>query len=128
MPVNPVTNHPVTSELYRSIDLPVQPYIFAEWKRARVSIDYHIDLKRHYYSVPYQLVGKEVDARFTGTTFEILYQGKRVASHAQQPPGQAFHASGASPKSAPEIPGVDAIAIVEWVATIGPLTAELAGG
>jgi transposase len=76
-------------ELYRSIDLPVlrplpaRPYVFAEWKRARVNIDYHIDLEHHYYSVPHQLVGKEVDVRYTGATVEILYQGKRVASHAR---------------------------------------------
>jgi hypothetical protein len=42
-------------ELYRSVDLPAleplpaQSYVFAEWKRARVNIDYHIDLEQHYY-------------------------------------------------------------------------------
>ena len=76
-------------ELYRSIDLPVlrplpaQPYVFAEWKRARVNIDYHVELEHHYYSAPYQLVGKEVDVRYTGSTVEILYQGRRVSSHAR---------------------------------------------
>ena len=28
--------------------LPVEPYTFAEWKKARVNIDYHVELNRHY--------------------------------------------------------------------------------
>ena len=49
-------------ELYETIErpalrpLPAQRYEFAEWKKARVNIDYHIEVDRHYYSVPYQLV------------------------------------------------------------------------
>ena len=34
--------------------LPAEPYYFAEWKKARVNIDYHIEVDRHYYSVPYR--------------------------------------------------------------------------
>jgi hypothetical protein len=36
--------------------LPSEPYVYAEWKRARVHIDYHIEVNDHYYSVPYALV------------------------------------------------------------------------
>jgi len=35
--------------------LPVQPYIYAEWKKCRAGFDYHIAIDKHYYSVPYQL-------------------------------------------------------------------------
>ena len=34
--------------------LPVQAYEYAEWKKVRVNIDYHIEVDRHYYSVPFQ--------------------------------------------------------------------------
>jgi transposase len=119
-------------ELYRSIDLPAlrplpaEPYVFAEWKRARVSIDYHIDLERHYYSVPYQLVGKEVDVRYTGTTVEILYQGKRVASHARSNrPGKHSTISEHRPKAHQKYLEWTPSRIVEWAATIGPFTAQL---
>jgi transposase len=61
--------------------LPAQRFIHAEWKQARVNIDYHIDLDRHYYSVPYQLVQEAVEVRYTATTVEIFYKGKRTASH-----------------------------------------------
>jgi len=36
--------------------LPVEPYIYAEWKQCRAGLDYHVDVGRHYYSVPYQLL------------------------------------------------------------------------
>jgi transposase len=55
------------AELYQTIDkpalqpLPTTPFMFAEWKRARVNLDYHVELEGHYYSTPYQLVGKEVE-------------------------------------------------------------------
>jgi len=61
--------------------LPPTRYEFSEWKGARVHIDYHIEVDHHYYSVPYQLVKHKVDARFTRTTVEVFYKGKRVASH-----------------------------------------------
>lgn len=61
--------------------LPCTPYEYAEWKKARVNIDYHVEVDRRYYSVPYQLVKEQVDIRLTATTVEILFKNKRVASH-----------------------------------------------
>ena len=61
--------------------LPSECYEFARWKKARVNIDYHIELDEHYYSVPYLLVHQEVIARYTVTTVEIFHREKRVASH-----------------------------------------------
>jgi transposase len=74
-------------ELFEQLDkpalkgLPAQPWEYAWWKRATVNIDYHIELERHYYSVPYQLVGKSVDVRVTAATVEVLHKNKRIASH-----------------------------------------------
>ena len=61
--------------------LPTEPYEFAQWKSVRVHIDYHVELERHYYSVPYVLAGKQLMLRYTATTVECLYRGERVASH-----------------------------------------------
>jgi len=63
--------------------LPSHPYEFAEWKKVRVNIDYHVEAKKHYYSVPYQLIRQQLDARLTAGIVEIFHQGKRVASHAR---------------------------------------------
>ena len=61
--------------------LPPRRYEYAEWKKARVNIDYHIEIDHHYYSVPYQLVKEQVDVRLTSTTVEVLFKNRRVASH-----------------------------------------------
>ena len=61
--------------------LPSQPYQFAEWKKATVNVDYHIEVHRHYYSVPHTLIKKKIDVRITNNTIECFYKNKRVASH-----------------------------------------------
>jgi len=73
--------------LYEQLDrpalvaLPPSPYEYAEWKRCRVGLDYHVEIAKHYYSVPHQLLRQEVEARITAATVEIFHRGKRVASH-----------------------------------------------
>jgi transposase len=62
--------------------LPAEPYCYAEWKRARVAPDYHIEIAGHYYSVPSRLIREVVEARITTSTVEIFHRGVRVASHA----------------------------------------------
>ena len=61
--------------------LPPFPYEYAEWKRCRVNFDYHVEIAKHFYSVPHPLIRQEVEARITATTVEIFHRGKRVASH-----------------------------------------------
>jgi transposase len=74
-------------EAFESLDkpvlkaLPTQAYTFAQWKKVRAGIDYHIEVEGHYYSVPYQLRGKQLDARITDETVECFLQRKRIASH-----------------------------------------------
>lgn len=61
--------------------LPTQSYEYAEWKRVRVNIDYHVEVDGHYYSVPYALVKQQLEVRLTAQVVAVFYQGKRVASH-----------------------------------------------
>jgi transposase len=61
--------------------LPPTRYEFAQWKKAQVHIDYHVEVEGHYYSVPYQLVRQAVELRLTATTVECFHNGRRVASH-----------------------------------------------
>ena len=60
---------------------PTSAYEPASFKRAKVHIDYHIDIDGHYYSVPHSLIGKTVEARITDYVIEVLHSGQRVASH-----------------------------------------------
>ena len=61
--------------------LPVEPYVYAEWKQCKVSFDYHVEVERHYYSVPHALLRESVWVRITARTIEVFHRGKRVAAH-----------------------------------------------
>jgi len=61
--------------------LPEERFTYAEWKKARVNVDYHVEVDGHYYSVPYQLVSQQLDVRVSARTVECFAKGKRVASH-----------------------------------------------
>jgi len=63
--------------------LPVAPYVYAEWKQCRAGLDYHVDIGRHYYSVPHPLLKQKLWARITAGTVEVYFKGQRVASHAK---------------------------------------------
>ena len=120
------------ADLYQSIDrpalqaLPVQPFVFAEWKKARVNLDYHIELDGHYYSTPWQLVGKEVEVRFTAGVVEILYHGKRVSSHMRSHKAHTHTTNPEHrPKSHQKYLEWTPSRIVGWAASVGPFTARL---
>jgi len=61
--------------------LPATSYVFAEWKELTVAFDYHVDIDRHYYSVPHALVGHTAWARFSAASVEVFFRGERVATH-----------------------------------------------
>lgn len=75
------------NQLFAEIDrpalksLPANRFQLREWKKAKVNIDHHIAVQRSFYSVPYTLIGKEVEVCLTAMTVEIFHDGKRVASH-----------------------------------------------
>jgi len=107
--------------------LPQLPYEFAEWKKATPGIDYHIALDNHYYSVPYTLIKKTLDVRYTHHTIEAFYQGKRVASHLRNAKKGSFttvleH----MPKAHQEYAKWTPERILRWANQSGKCTAELA--
>jgi transposase len=73
-------------QLYAQLDksalraLPAQRYELAAWRHCRVNIDYHVELDRHYYSVPYELLGEDVKARFTASKVAIYKRGRRITT------------------------------------------------
>jgi hypothetical protein len=78
-------------EFFESIDrpallpLPAEPYQYAEWRRARVAPDYHVEVQGHFYSVPSRLIRQIIEVRITEQTAEMFHRGVRVASHARSP-------------------------------------------
>ncbi|WP_420493193.1 Mu transposase domain-containing protein, partial [Sedimenticola hydrogenitrophicus] len=106
--------------------LPVHPYEFAQWKKVRVHIDYHIEIDGHYYSVPHQLVKKQLDARFTATTVECFHKGERIASHVRSTvKGHHTTTPEHMPKSHREYAEWTPQRLVRWAEQTGPATAGL---
>ena len=84
-----VTRHLGASrhELFEHLDrpaltaLPAQPYVYAQWKECKAGLDYHVEIDKHYYSVPHRYLGYKLWARFTDRTVEVFLAGKRIACH-----------------------------------------------
>lgn len=119
-------------ELYERLDkpalkpLPVGRFVYSEWKQARVSIDYHVDVDRHLYSVPWQLVREEVEVRITATTVEVYHVGKRVASHVRSHvPGRYSTVPEHMPKSHRKQMEWTPTRLMHWGEKLGPCTARL---
>jgi transposase len=120
------------SKLFETIDkpalkpLPSRPYEYAEWKKARVNIDYHIEIYLHYYSVPYQLVKEQVDVRVTATTVEVLFKNRRVTSHKRSYQKGGFTTlKEHMPKSHQKYLQWTPSRIIRWAGENGPKTKKL---
>jgi transposase len=120
------------ASLYASEDrpalqaLPVERYVMADWKTVRASIDYHVDIDRHYYSVPYPLAGQLLEARSTAMTVEIFDAGKRIASHARSSaPYRHTTVHDHMPKSHQAHLEWTPSRLINWAATVGTSTATV---
>ncbi|MDE0457726.1 MAG: IS21 family transposase [Chromatiales bacterium] len=106
--------------------LPTERYVFAEWKKARVNIDYHVEVDGHYYSVPHALVRRQLDVRLTATTVECLYRGQRVASHPRSElKGRHTTADEHMPEKHRQMGQWTPQRFIRWAEKIGPNTAAL---
>lgn len=61
--------------------LPQTPFKMTAWKTAKVQLNYHIQVERMYYSVPYEYVRETVDIRLTTDLIEVYFKETRIASH-----------------------------------------------
>ena len=101
--------------------LPATRYEFAEWKVARVGIDYHVEVIGHYYSVPYRYAREKVDVRLTANIVELFLRGIRIASHARC--DTLGHQSTLDAHRTPAhqaVMGWNAPRLLDWAERIGP--------
>ena len=123
-----VTRRQLLEELDRPAlkPLPIEPYVFAEWRVRRVGIDYHVDVEGHFYSVPYRFARAEVEVRLTGRTVEIFTRGERIAVHMRSS-GNGKHTTAANhmPSSHRRYADWTIGRIRRDAALIGPATAAL---
>lgn len=109
--------------------LPASRYEIAEFKPVRVNIDYHVEVDRHYYSVPYIYAGELLEARSTLRVVEVFRNGKRVASHPRSYQRSQFTTDKAHmPESHRRHAEWTPSRIISWAERTGPSTAALAAG
>lgn len=106
--------------------LPSTVFVIADWKKATVNIDYHVEFESNYYSVPHALIHQAVELRITRHMLEVLAKGKRVASHPRSHrkghyATLAEHMPAAHRAHAEWSPGK----LLTWAASVGSSTAEL---
>lgn len=106
--------------------LPAQRYQYATWKKAKVHLDYHIEVERRYYSVPYKLIGKTVDLRLTVHMIEVYYRGQSVAAHARSAGTRRFVTDpGHRPDRHRAVIELNHERLLERAEAIGPATAAV---
>jgi transposase len=109
--------------------LPFTRYELAEWKVCRPNIDYHVAIDHNFYSVPSQLIDESLEARFTGSTVEVFFKGRRVAAHARLTSRGRYatlleHMPRAHRAHAEWTPS----RLIAWAEQTGPATGRLAAG
>lgn len=106
--------------------LPSTPFQYAQWKKARANIDYHVEVDGHYYSVPHALVRQEIEIRLTMSSVECFFKGKRVAAHARSARRGVHstvpeHMPASHRAHAEWTPG----RMMNWAASLGAATTEI---
>lgn len=108
------------------LPLPTQPYELATWQKAKVNIDYHVVVEKHYYSAPYSLIHADVDVRLTETTVELFHKSKRVAAHVRsQQPGLFTTLEDHRPKAHQKYLQWTPSRLLHWAGKVGPNCAKL---
>lgn len=116
-------------ELFEQVDqtqlkpLPEHPFVLAEWKQAKVNLDYHLEIERHYYSVPYWFVGRRVNIKLSQHLVEVFYEGQRIVVHERK--SLPFHHSTISEHMPPNHWAYQSLSrekFLDWAIGIGPHT------
>lgn len=108
--------------------LPDHGFEFAQWKKVRSGIHYHVEFEKNFYSTPYTLIHQILEVRATSFLVEIYKAGQRVASHPRSyqknhystvkehmPPSHQKHLDWTPER------------ILEWAGRLGPSVRELIG-
>lgn len=106
--------------------LPAERYTFSDWGKVRAGNDYHVCVDRHFYSVTYQLKGKEFEYCLSAHSLDLFSKGKCVATHTR-----SFEPNATTTLSHHQHPTHKAVLqwsepeALQWAAEIGPNTVLL---
>lgn len=75
------------TELFEELDkpylnpLPMNSYVYKQFKIAKVNQDYHVTLEKCNYSVPFKYIKEEVEVRYSTQSVYIYHKHKLIATH-----------------------------------------------
>ena len=107
--------------------LPAKPFEMSTWKIATVAFNYHVEVDKMYYSVPYSYIQKKVDVETTGTVIEVYFNHVRICSHARLYVRLGQYATNPEhmPPNHREYVAWDSDRFLAWACKIGDRTREL---
>ncbi|MEH6473863.1 MAG: IS21 family transposase [Halopseudomonas sp.] len=105
--------------------LPHDDYEYAEWRKAKPGIDYHVEVDKRYYSVPHALIGLILELRITANAVEVMHKGRRVATHPRHGKGRFSTLTEHMPKSHQAHREWSPGRFLNWARDIGPCTAQV---
>lgn len=107
--------------------LPSKAYEMAAWKVSTVSFNYHIEVERMYYSVPYTYILKKVDVKISTFVIEVYSNHVRISSHPRLrgKAGQYSTNPEHMPPNHKEYVEWDSNRFLAWACKIGDNTREL---
>jgi transposase len=109
-----------------ALPLPAEPFEFRQWHHPTVAFDYHVQIEKHYYSVPWTLAGRKVSVRVMEKTVEVFHNRDRVALHQRSREEHGYttvreHMPPAHQKHVEWNPA----RLYKWAEQIGPSTHQL---
>ena len=109
------------------LPLPKHPYEPSVWKQQSVGNDYLVSDGLNKYSVPFDLIGEQVQIRLTKVLVEVYFKGSRVTSHKRlekysiQPVVKPEH----MPSNHREYLNYNADEFKDWASTVGKSAEEV---
>jgi transposase len=109
--------------------LPDYPYHYTKVMLVLVGKDYHVDLEKHYYSVPHALQGKRLEAHLAEHTVTLYHAGKVVAEHPRSHrKGQHSSLPAHMPAHHQALLEWSPERLLGWAVSIGPYTTHWVDG
>jgi transposase len=112
--------------------LPETPYQLMKCKEVAVQRNYAIQLpdNKHYYTVPYQHVGKKVTVYFNARVVEVYYDHERIAFHVRKSDEPQFNRihehMPENHKAMVEMQGWTVEEFIKRASSVGPYTTKAA--
>ena len=105
--------------------LPLDAFAYTQVKTATVAPDYHIEFDKHYYSVPFTLVGSSITVYQVNNTLEFYADGVHVCRYRKEPANYRYTTKDEHmPPNHQAVRGWSASGFILRAGTIGPATSE----